>query len=125
MTKQELLDELTRLQNIVALEELKKHYDKSESYRVLDDLNYEPTEAFKKAQQLLDEEYTGCVKAKINKLGTITITEECENTLLNAKVERVIGTIFPSVELPYGYVMGKKIGKKVAQKILEQYGMSL
>jgi hypothetical protein len=121
----EVVKEIKRLQDVVALEELKRHYDKSEYIRVLDDLNYEPTEAYTRLQGILNEEYTGDMEAKLSVLGTITITEKCENHLAGANVRRVVSTIQPSVELPYAYVMGRKIGKKVTQSILERYGMTL
>ena len=117
--------EIKRLQNIVALEELKRHYDKSEWARVMDDLDYQPTEAFTKLQGILDEEYTGDMEAKLSNLGTITIMEKYENHLIGASGKRVLDTIMPTVQLPYAYVMGKKIGKKVTQSILEKYGMTL
>lgn len=117
--------EIKRLQNIVALEELKRHYDKSECARVMDDLDYQPTDAFTKLQSILDKEYTGDMEAKLSNLGTITIMETLENHLAGATVKRVLSVIRPTVELPYAYVMGRKIGKKVTQSILERYGMTL
>ena len=125
MMKIELSKELERLQNIVALEELKANYDKSEWHRIITDTEYNPSEAYQKAQALLNEEYTGTLEAKINNLGTITITETVGEHIGNIEVKRVIGTIFPTVQLPYSYVMGKKIGKKVARSILEKYGMEI
>lgn len=121
----ETVKKMKHLQNIVALEELKRHYNTSEYARVLDDMDYQPTEAFTRLQNILKEEYTGDLEAKLSNLGTITIMETLENHLAGATVKRVLSVIRPTVELPYAYVMGRKIGKKVTQSILERYGMTL
>ena len=121
----ETVKKMKYLQNIVALEELKRHYNTSEYARALDDMDYQPTEAYKALCKLLETEYTGDIKAKLSVLGTITIMERYENHLIGVEGYRVLDTIIPTVQLPYAYVMGKKIGKKVTQGILEQYGMTL
>lgn len=120
------LNQILKLQNIIALEELKMNYNKSENDRVLGDLVYEPTETYLTLKNILDELFKETeYEVELSSLGTITIKKLLGETFGISRTYQIVETLYPTVKLPYAYVMGQKIGKKVARAYLEKYGMTL
>ena len=122
---------IKRKQNQICLHELERNYNKGEYTRVLDDLirQDDPTCEENVFEKELNEIVGGDYKVSVSTTGMISIDEPERNSKLNEPgkicVYRRIATFFPTIETPYAYVMGKKIGKRVMQKYMEDYAYIL
>lgn len=113
MTSQEIQSRL----NLIAIQELKDHYNKSECYRILDN----ECESYKMACQLREDilkdvtamNLTTEVEVAVNNIGVANIYQITEKTSYGRTMKELL-TIRASVadRIPYAYVMGGKIGKR-------------
>lgn len=107
--------------NKIALNEFKRNYNKSEMARVAEELCdlYQDELVEKLEQRLLAEvEDPTKIRIKVSNFGTLTVWEpypEMGNCWKQVKY------LSYNLKLPYAYVMGKKVGKRVMLEVVSQY----
>lgn len=134
--------EIIKTQNMLALNEFKRNYNKSESYRVLEELAIRDEVRGEHDVDLSDElmEVSNTVRdlqvklqnampeyiVKVSPIGYITVSqEEAVPEGANYKSYIQIASSGPTVKLPYAYVMGKKVGKRHMEEVLRNYSYLL
>ena len=103
--------------NLIAIQELKDHYNKSECYRILDD----ECESYKMAEALREDLVKDIeamnlgveTKVTVNNIGVVNVYQVTEKTE-HSKTLKELLTVRASISnmIPYAYVMGVKIGKR-------------
>lgn len=116
MTPQDIQNRL----NLIAIQELKDHYNKSECFRILDD----ECESYRMACQLR-EDIAKDVEAMnldaetmitVSNIGVATVYQITEKTEYGKTMKELLN-VRASISnlIPYSYVMGGKLGKRQMQ----------
>lgn len=111
--------ELARMQNKVALLEFMSNYNLSESARVIKELCGEE-EHIKLAKEYTNKLMSECesgYEIKLDSLGSITIYKTVSD---NCKQQIAYKSAPITKHFPMAYIMGKKIGKRVMEKIVNE-----
>lgn len=111
--------ELTTIQNKVALLEFIENYNSSESMRVIKEISgdYDYVKLAKETTDKLKAECKEGYDIKLDSLGSITIYKTISD---NCKQQIAYKSAPITKQFPYAYIMGKKVGKKVMEKILNE-----
>lgn len=132
-------EEVIKLQNRLALNEFKRNYNKSESYRVIEELAIKDelrgdhdinlSEELEEACEIVRTLETKLQIAlpeyivKVSPIGFISITQEQPVPAgANYRSYIQVANSSPTItsKLPYAYVMGGKVGKRNMQSVVEQ-----
>ena len=116
-------------QKRICLNEFKRNYNKGEFTRVAEELCFEE----KLENKILEDELMSKIdpkyKLSVTTMGDIIVYEHLEDGVNSDGTKwsswKQSDFIKSGIDLPYAYVMGKKVGKTIARKILSQYGYTL
>lgn len=115
------MDNLTARLNAITLMEFKEHYNKSECYRILD-FDSECSRMARKLSDELNAKLEGTEYAiSVSDFGSIEY-RKCLSKGEGSSTWSVLSTQYsPAHELlPYEYVMGGKVGKRVMQRVIDE-----
>lgn len=103
--------------NLIAIQEFKEHYNKSECYRILDD----ECESCKMAKALKEDLIKDIeamnlgveTEITVSNIGVVNVYQVTEKTKYGRTLKELL-TVTASIAnmIPYAYVMGGKIGKR-------------
>lgn len=116
MTAQEIMKEL----NTICLLEFMDNYNKSELVRIVktSEAAHKRAKALKEA---LQKEVKEGLVVDVSDEGSLFI-KEFESDNGTSKTYKQLKNIFPQISkrIPYSYVMGRPVGKRVMQQIVEE-----
>ncbi len=129
--------EVIKAQNRISLNEFKRNYNKSESYRVLEELAIKDEIRGDHDINLSEELMEACAEisnlqtmlqnalpeyiVKVSSEGYISVSKEDKVPEgANYKCYVQVCGSSPTIKLPYAYVMGGKVGKRHMQAFVEE-----
>ena len=113
-------EEITAILNEIAVNEFKRNYNKSEAARILEECCGERDPLALELEAKLSSKLTpdSDIQVKVSNIGVYTVTVPS----LDFPGCRVVAKqLYPSVKLPYTYVMGGKVGKRSMLSFVEDY----
>lgn len=113
-------EEIVAVLNEIAVNEFKRNYNKSESVRVLEECCGERDPLATELESKLSSRITpdSDIRVKVSNIGVYTVTVP---SLDHPGCRVVAKQLYPSVKLPYAYVMGQKVGKRNMISFVEDY----
>ena len=114
------VEELRKELNTICLLEFQENYNKSEAARILS-TNGESNKRGKALEKRLNEELQEGTVISVSNCGTLILLKQVkkdENLTIFDNSKIVFAEILD--KLPYGYVMGSKVGKRVMEDIVNR-----
>lgn len=117
-------DTIIDLLNKIAVLEFKVNYNLGEYGRIADVNKLEDNEQYKSLKRELEDILNSILENtefnyKIMNFGTLSISHPINATNILEGCSQNVLSYRHSINLPYAYVMGKKVGKRYAQEWLE------